>query len=110
MLRENARRKQAHRLLIVYVLWDGINDSDEDARRLAALLEGISAHVNLIAHNPLPESPLRPPSSRRILGFHERLRERGVRCLVRTSRGASIAAACGQLALRGSAECLSSMA
>jgi 23S rRNA (adenine2503-C2)-methyltransferase len=102
-LREHARRKQSHRHLVVYVLWAGLNDSDEDAERLAALLDGVAAHVNLIPHNPIAGSSLRPPASDRILRFHEILRERGVRCLVRTARGEGIAAACGQLALRSSA-------
>ncbi|MBN2371862.1 MAG: 23S rRNA (adenine(2503)-C(2))-methyltransferase RlmN [Vicinamibacteria bacterium] len=103
VLRENARRNPSLRHLVVYVLWAGVNDSDEDAERLAALLDGVSAHVNLIPHNPFPESPLRPPSCGRILRFHEILRARGVRCLVRAARGAGIAAACGQLALRSDA-------
>ena len=83
------------------MLWQGVNDGDEDARRLAALLGGLPAHVNLIPHNAFPGSPLRPPSDERVLAFQRRLQEAGVRCLVRWPRGRQIAAACGQLARRG---------
>jgi 23S rRNA (adenine2503-C2)-methyltransferase len=97
-LREDQRRRSGRRHGIGYVLWDGVNDGDEDARRLVHLLDGLSAHVNLIPHNPYTGSELRPPAEERLLRFQALVREGGVRCLIRRPRGQDIAAACGQLA------------
>ncbi len=99
-LREDQRRGSGRRYFIEYVLWDGVNDSEEDAHRLVALLRGLDAHVNLIPHNPVPSSPLRPPAPETACRFQKQLRAGGVRCLIRQARGREIAAACGQLALR----------
>jgi 23S rRNA (adenine2503-C2)-methyltransferase len=98
-LREDQRRGSGRRYFIEYVLWEGVNDSDDDARRLVALLDGLSAHVNLIPHNAFPGSPLRPPAPSVVGRFQTLVHQGGVRCLVRSPRGREIAAACGQLAL-----------
>jgi 23S rRNA (adenine2503-C2)-methyltransferase len=103
-LRVDAAAGSGRRYFIEYVLWDGENDHDEDARRLVALLAGLPAHVNLIPHNPFPESPLRPAAPARVLAFQQRLTAAGVRALVRQPRGREIAAACGQLALRANSD------
>lgn len=97
-LREDQRRGSGRRYGIGYVLLADVNDSDEDARRLVCLLDGLSAHVNLIAHNGYSGSELRRPSEARLLRFQGLVREGGIRCLVRRSRGEDVAAACGQLA------------
>jgi 23S rRNA (adenine2503-C2)-methyltransferase len=99
-LRKDPRARPGRRHLIAYVLWAGVNDSDDDARRLAELLAGLPVHVNLIPHNPVPTSALAAPCVARITRFHAILRERGLPCVVRQSRGPEIAAACGQLALQ----------
>jgi 23S rRNA (adenine2503-C2)-methyltransferase len=99
-LREDARRGSGRRYFIEYVLWDGVNDSDDDARRLVSLLSDLPAHVNLIPHNPFPASPLRPAAPDRVLRFQTLLHTGGVRALIRTPRGREIAAACGQLSLQ----------
>jgi 23S rRNA (adenine2503-C2)-methyltransferase len=99
-LREDAAAGSGRRYFIEYVLWDGVNDSEGDAGRLAALLGGLPAHVNLIPHNAFDDSPLRPPSPERVLAFQGAVQRGGLRCLVRWPRGAPIAAACGQLAGR----------
>jgi len=98
-LREDPRAGPERRHLIAYVLFDGVNDSDEDAERLGALLQGLPAHVNLIPHNAVAHSAFRPPAPERIERFHAVVCARGVRCIVRRPRGPDIAAACGQLAL-----------
>jgi 23S rRNA (adenine2503-C2)-methyltransferase len=98
-LRDDHARGSGRRYYVEYVLWDGLNDADADAERLAALLLGLPAHVNLIPHNPFAGSALRPPGAQRVLAFQRRVRAGGVRCLVRWPRGTEIAAACGQLAL-----------
>ncbi len=88
------------RLTFEYVMLDGINDSDEDLRRLVRLLNGIRAKVNLIPHNPAPELPYRSSPTERILRFQKILVDRGVPAFIRRPRGQDISAACGQLAAR----------
>jgi 23S rRNA (adenine2503-C2)-methyltransferase len=98
-LREDQARGSGRRYFIEYVLWDGVNDAEADARRLVELLRGLRAHVNLIPHNPFAASALRAPARAAVERFQAILRAGGVRCLLRTPRGQDIAAACGQLAL-----------
>jgi 23S rRNA (adenine2503-C2)-methyltransferase len=85
-----------------YVLLEGINDTDADARRLVALLQSIPCKVNLIPWNPPwndgEGAPFRRPSDARVQAFHRLLMERGLPVYVRRSRGDDIDAACGQLA------------
>jgi 23S rRNA (adenine2503-C2)-methyltransferase len=90
-------------LTFEYVLLGGFNDSAEDARRVARLLSGISAKVNLIPWNP-GELPYRPPAAESTEEFRQVLNAKGVPAFVRYSRGQDVNAACGQLALsqRGS--------
>jgi 23S rRNA (adenine2503-C2)-methyltransferase len=90
--------KRVH--FIEYVMIDGLNDADEDAARLCALLEGINARVNLIPHNPFPGRDYQPSPRDRVLAFQKRVAEAGIRALVRWPRGVEISAACGQLARR----------
>jgi 23S rRNA (adenine2503-C2)-methyltransferase len=98
-LRSDQARGSGRRYFIEYVLWEGVNDTDEDARRLATLLGGLAAHVNLIPHNIFEGNPLRPPAVERVVAFQHLVQAGGLRCLVRWPRGRQIAAACGQLAL-----------
>ena len=102
-LRADHGRGSGRRYFIEYVLWEGVNDTDADARRLADLLAGLPAHVNLIPHNGFAGSGLGPPAEERVLAFKDLVHGAGVRCLVRRPRGREIAAACGQLALSASA-------
>ena len=99
-LRDDAATGSGRRYFMEYVLLAGVNDADDDARRLCELLADLPAHVNLIPHNPFEGSPLRPPDDARVARFRDLVHAGGVRCLVRWPRGRDIAAACGQLALR----------
>ena len=83
-----------------YTLMDGVNDAPEDARRLRRRLRSLPAKLNLIPMNPHPDSPHRPPSASRIERFLEEVAGAGFPVTLRRSRGADIAAACGQLASR----------
>ena len=83
------------RISYEYAMIDGVNDSDEQADRLAALLKGQPGHVNLIPLNDVEESPLRP--SRRVREFQKRLESHGVTATVRRRLGGDIDASCGQL-------------
>ncbi len=88
------------RITVEYVLADGFNDSDADARQLVRLLNPIRAKVNLIALNEGGAGSWRPPPAERVLRFQEILMSRSLMAIVRKSRGADISAACGQLAAR----------
>jgi 23S rRNA (adenine2503-C2)-methyltransferase len=80
-----------------YVLLEGTNDSDQDARELARLLRGVRAKVNLIPFNDWEPSAFRRPSLPRILAFQKFLMNAGLTTTVRWSKGEDIGAACGQL-------------
>jgi 23S rRNA (adenine2503-C2)-methyltransferase len=94
--------KPGERFTFEYVMLDGVNDADEQARQLANLLNRhqLRAKVNLIPHNPADPLPYRPSSSERVARFQEILEAKGVRAFVRRPRGRDIYAACGQLAAR----------
>ena len=100
-LREDQARGSGRRYFVEYVLWDGVNDTREDAHRLIALLDGLAAHVNLIPHNAWGDGALRRSPPAHVARFQALVAEGGVRCLIRPTRGAEVAAACGQLALVG---------
>jgi 23S rRNA (adenine2503-C2)-methyltransferase len=89
------------RITFEYVLIAGLNDSAADARRLPRLLDGLRCKVNLIALNPPPGSDLGRPGESEVEEFAEMLRARDLPTYVRRSRGAEIAAACGQLVTGG---------
>jgi 23S rRNA (adenine2503-C2)-methyltransferase len=84
------------KLTFEYVLLRGVNDSDEDARRVVRLLANLNAKVNLIALNPGPGIPYETPDPERVASFQAIVR-RGLPCYVRKPRGLDIYAACGQL-------------
>ena len=85
-------------LTLEYVLLGGLNDSPEDARRVARLLANFRAKVNLIPWNP-GELPFDKPDPARVEEFRRILTDKGLRAFVRYSRGQDVMAACGQLAL-----------
>ena len=82
-----------------YVLLGGVNDSIDDARRVARLLADLGrVKVNLIPWNPR-SLPFKEPSADSIERFHITLIEKGIPAFTRYSRGRDVMAACGQLAL-----------
>ena len=86
-----------------YVLLADVNDSDDDARRLAQLVGDMRCQVNVIPFNPHPHAPFRRPSSARVQRFLALCRSLGLHVYLRTPRGDDIGAACGQLALEAPA-------
>jgi 23S rRNA (adenine2503-C2)-methyltransferase len=84
------------KLTFEYVLLKGVNDSDDDARRVVRLLAHINCKVNLIAWNPGPGIPYERPDDERVAAFQDLVR-RSLPCFVRRPRGLDIYAACGQL-------------
>jgi 23S rRNA (adenine2503-C2)-methyltransferase len=94
--------KKRSRITFEYVMLKGVNDSADDARRLARLLTGIKAKVNLIPLNPAPGIPYERPSDSAVDRFAQILADRHLTVSVRKSRGQDIRAACGQLIIEGS--------
>ncbi len=90
--------KQGRRVTFEYVLMEGVNDSDDDARRLGALLQGVPAKVNLIQYNDNPGLGFHSTKDNRAERFRALLEEVQVPAFIRANRGRDIAAACGQLA------------
>ncbi len=85
------------RVTFEYVLLAELNDTAEHARRLAELLRGRSALVNLIPYNPVPGLPFRTPSTGVTARFVEVLEQCGQAVKIRYRKGQRIDAACGQL-------------
>ena len=85
------------RITFEYLLLAGVNDSAADAHKLAKLLKGLRAKINLIPFNEYPGSPFKRPAPNRIEDFQKILQEEHYTATVRQSRGAGIMAACGQL-------------
>jgi len=93
--------KKRSRITFEYVLLAGVNDSPQDARRLAKLVAGVKSKVNLIPLNAAAGIPFERPSDDAIDRFAKILADRGVPVSVRKSRGRDIRAACGQLIVEG---------
>jgi 23S rRNA (adenine2503-C2)-methyltransferase len=98
--RRYTRRDQRRRITFEYVLLDGVNDSPAQAKQLVRLLQGIPAKVNLIPFNPFPDTRFRRSKPEVIESFRSLLLGAGLVTVTRKTRGADIAAACGQLAGR----------
>ncbi|MEW5739136.1 MAG: 23S rRNA (adenine(2503)-C(2))-methyltransferase RlmN [Myxococcota bacterium] len=90
--------KQGRRVTFEYVLMEGVNDSDENARELAALLRGLPVKVNLIQYNENPGLGFSTTRDNRAAAFQRILEAQDVPAFIRANRGRDIAAACGQLA------------
>lgn len=91
---------QRKRIMFEYLLIDNINDKIEHARELVKLLNGIRAKVNLILFNPHEGSIYKRPRIEKALEFQRFMRDKGVTCTIRESKGLDILAACGQLKQR----------
>ncbi|MDX1448793.1 MAG: 23S rRNA (adenine(2503)-C(2))-methyltransferase RlmN [Acidimicrobiia bacterium] len=92
--------KKGRRVSIEWTMLDGVNDTDEQARKLAPIALRLRAHVNLIAMNPTPLTQDRPSARSRIESFAATLEDLGVNVTIRDTRGQDIDAACGQLRVR----------
>ncbi|WP_103610429.1 23S rRNA (adenine(2503)-C(2))-methyltransferase RlmN [Campylobacter concisus] len=88
------------RVMFEYLVIKDLNDSVSDAKKLVKLLHGIKAKVNLIYFNPHEGSEFGRPELTNMLKFQEYLRDHGVTCTIRQSKGLDISAACGQLKQR----------
>jgi 23S rRNA (adenine2503-C2)-methyltransferase len=93
--------KKRSRITFEYVLLSGVNDSPDDARKLAKLVAGLKSKVNIIPLNGAPGIPFERPSDEAIDRFAKTLADHDVLVSVRKSRGRDIRAACGQLIVEG---------
>ncbi len=96
-LRSYPKVSNSERITFEYVMLHGVNDSDEDARRLVKLIDGIPAKINLIPFNEWPGAPYKRSSNNRIRAFADIIYKAGYASPIRTPRGEDIMAACGQL-------------
>ena len=96
---KNFPRGSREYITFEYVLLGGVNDTAEDARRVARLMVDLGrVKVNLIPWNP-GSLPYQEPSEESIERFHKILLEKGIPAFTRYSRGRDVMAACGQLSL-----------
>ncbi|XP_015957081.1 uncharacterized protein LOC107481319 isoform X1 [Arachis duranensis] len=100
-LREELCSKRNYKVLFEYVMLEGINDSDDDAKRLIELVKGIPCKINLISFNPHSGSFFRPTKEERMIEFRNTLASGGCTVFLRLSRGDDQMAACGQLGKPG---------
>lgn len=99
-------RKTGIPITYEYIPFDGLNDTDNDAKRLARILKRVPSKVNLIPFNDisfaLPNivgQNLKATPKEKILEFGNKIREYGGKVTIRDTFGTDIEAACGQLAL-----------
>lgn len=84
-------------LFVEYVLIKDVNDDPRYAVLLADYLKNLPVKLNLIPYNPWPQSPFKAPGEEAVQRFHQALVEQKVFVRMRSSKGAGIRAACGQL-------------
>lgn len=91
--------EQTHRrITFEWALIYGVNDTPEQAAKLADLLKGLLCHVNVIPLNPTSKYDGKATTRERALAFQAVLEEHGIPCTIRLRRGIDIQAGCGQLA------------
>ena len=96
----HASSQAGRRVKFEYSLVGGVNDTDEDVRRLADLIHGMNCHVNLIPVNPIKERSYVQPDHEAILNFKNRLEKNAINVTIRREMGRDIDGACGQLRKR----------
>ena len=101
-------RKTRHRPTFEYILFDGFNDTEADAKRFVQLSKRIPCKVNIIPFHSIEfthpsgfAASLKPTPKVRVEEFADRLRKADITVMIRSSSGEDIKAACGQLAIEG---------
>ncbi|MBR1641141.1 MAG: 23S rRNA (adenine(2503)-C(2))-methyltransferase RlmN [Butyrivibrio sp.] len=92
--------KTGRQLTFEYSLVAGVNDTEDDARELSALLAGLNAVVNLIPVNPIKERDFRPTDRSGAVAFKNKLEKSRINVTIRREMGRDIDGACGQLRRR----------
>lgn len=91
-------QKTNRRITFEWALIDGVNDTEEQARKLSKLISDMLAHVNIIQLNPVSHYSGKPAEEEKALKFKKILTDSGISCTIRLRRGIDIQAGCGQLA------------
>ncbi len=81
-----------------YVMLGGLNDTQDDMKRLVSLMRGLPVKVNLIPYNDNAGLGFKTPAREWVFTWQKHLNDHGIQAFIRWSKGADIAAACGQLA------------
>ena len=97
--REYSAIKRA-RVFFAWTLIGGVNDSTVHAHKLAGLLKGMDAHVNLIPLNPTDGFEGQAPDEMNVRAFQQIIQDAGLPSTVRQRRGIDVAAGCGQLKVK----------
>lgn len=92
--------KTGRRITFEYSLVGGVNDTPEDAEKLAALAGPLGSHVNLIPVNPVKERDFTQSDRRAIDRFKNKLEKNRINVTIRREMGRDIDGACGQLRRR----------
>jgi 23S rRNA (adenine2503-C2)-methyltransferase len=90
-------KQTGRRITFEYSLVGGVNDTDDDAEQLAALIGHLNCHVNLIPVNPVKESIYVESAQKDILKFKNKLEKKQINVTIRREMGRDIDGACGQL-------------
>lgn len=90
-------QRKNRRITLEYLMIDGVNDEEEDFKKLIDFCDGLMCHVNLIPFNTVDGFDFHSSSERHIKYWEGRLNECGVPVSIRYSKGSDIAGACGQL-------------
>jgi 23S rRNA (adenine2503-C2)-methyltransferase len=88
------------RISIEYIMFRGLNDTQEHVNELSRLLHGLRCRINLIRFHPIPDTPLTGTGNREMEAFRDALNQKGIIATIRRSRGEDIYAACGLLSTK----------
>ena len=94
---DNYFHETGRRITFEYSMVHGVNDTEEDARELTALLKHRNCHLNLIPVNPIKERDFERPDRKNALNFKSKLEKSGINVTIRREMGSDIDGACGQL-------------
>jgi 23S rRNA (adenine2503-C2)-methyltransferase len=83
-----------------YIIFDGVNDTLQDAAELVRFCKHLPCKVNIIEYNPISFASYINAGEDKVEAFAEHLRKQGINTNLRRSRGKDIDAACGQLAIK----------
>ncbi|MCP3900158.1 MAG: radical SAM protein, partial [Desulfobacteraceae bacterium] len=86
-----------NKITFEYILIDGVNDTEEDAKRLCKMLAPIKSKINIIPFNESESTTFKRPSKTKISKFLQILLDAKFTAIIRKSKGLDISAACGQL-------------
>jgi 23S rRNA (adenine2503-C2)-methyltransferase len=94
-------QKTKSKVTYEYVVWKGVNDTEEHARALLKFCKLVPSKVNLIEYNPIDEGEFQQADDKVLEMYMHLMESNGITTRIRKSRGKDIDAACGQLANKG---------